>query len=303
MPPAIYRGRFAPSPTGPLHHGSLLAAVASYLDAKAHQGEWLVRIEDIDPLREAPHAASEILETLDAHGLHWDGRVIYQSQRQARYQEVLTSLTNMGATYACPCSRAQLEAQSGRHSQACGYYASTRPTPPFAYRFRVPSILGNFKDCFQGEVPFDLESGKDDFVLQRKEGFYAYQLAVVVDDQDQGITHVIRGIDLLHSTPLQMLLVKALNYNPPEYGHFLLLTDAKGRKLSKQTHAPPVSNRHPMKTLQHVLFALGIDRQDINQATTLQDLLTVGIQGWKRHRLSSRTAIEATVFFQAASEG
>ncbi|MBK8970755.1 MAG: tRNA glutamyl-Q(34) synthetase GluQRS [Hahellaceae bacterium] len=294
-----YRGRFAPSPTGPLHQGSLLAAVASYLDAKAHKGKWLVRIEDIDPLREIPHAASAILKSLDAHGLHWDESVVYQSQRQVLYQDVLATLAACGSTYTCACSRSELEVSAGRHQRTCGIHGASQQSPPFAVRFRVPHQTGKFEDCIQGAVPYTLHSGTDDFVLQRKEGFYAYQLAVTADDREQGITHVIRGLDLLHSTPLQRLIFQSLHHNPPEYGHFLLLTDAKGRKLSKQTHARPVDDQQPMKTLYHVLLALGIQRQEIDQASTIQELLEAGIQGWNRENIAAKTNLVEADYWHA----
>lgn len=260
-----YRGRFAPSPTGPLHFGSLFAAVVSYLHAKANQGIWLVRIEDLDPPREAPGAQSAILTTLDAHSLHSDEPILRQSERSGYYEQCLEHIRQQGLSFLCPCSRQQLSQNNGQHSQAC---LAQHVTEPYAVRMRAQDKMFAWHDLFMGQQTLTIH---EDFVLKRKEGFYAYQLAVVCDDIAQGITHVIRGSDLLDSTPMQLALYKALEQQPPQFGHFPVVVDNSGQKLSKQAHAPAVNDAKARQNLLDVftLLNLSITEPDASPAELL----------------------------------
>ena len=249
-----YRGRFAPSPSGPLHAGSLLAALGSWLLARQAGGEWLVRIEDIDPPREVPGAAQAQLDTLAAFGLHHDGDVAYQSRRGHLYQAALDRLLADGAAFECHCSRSALATAGGIHRRCVPRHR--RPDP--AIRLRVPDGCSvAFDDAIHGRVAqrVDLEVG--DFVLRRSDGLWAYQLAVVVDDADQGITDVVRGADLLDSTPRQILLQQALGLPTPRHAHLPLLLGADGRKLSKSEAALPVRVDEPLATLRQLWDCLG----------------------------------------------
>ena len=232
-----YIGRFAPSPTGLLHIGSLIGALASYLDAKANQGLWLVRMEDLDPPREMSGAASAILQSLEDHGLAWDGEVLWQSQRHDAYRQVIDDLLLANKAFYCTCSRSDLQENKGIYQGRCRGCI----TPPSAQDFAVRLQVGNkpiaFNDAIQGHFSQQLERDVGDVVLQRKDGFFAYQLAVVVDDAYQGINHVVRGADLLDSTPRQIHLQRILAYVTPQYTHFPVITNKHGTKLSKQTFA------------------------------------------------------------------
>lgn len=252
--PPRHRGRFAPSPTGPLHFGSLLAALGSWLVARKAGGEWLVRIEDLDPPREMPGAAQDQLRTLAAFGLHSDAPVVYQHDRGQAYQAALDRLLETGRAFICHCSRAQVEATGGVH-RAC-VRGPTRLDP--AVRLRVPD--GShvaFEDALQGPQSQDVANEVGDFVLRRADGLWAYQLAVVVDDAGQGITDVVRGADLLDSTPRQILLQRALGLPTPHYLHLPVVQDAQGRKLSKSAAALPVDAFDPLPALHAAWRALG----------------------------------------------
>lgn len=268
-----YVGRFAPSPTGPLHFGSLVGALASYLDARVHQGTWLVRIEDIDPLREPPGAADDILRALEAHGLHWDRDILYQSTRSDAYEAALATLLAEDLAYRCPCSRKELESNEGRHRPDCPAHART--DTPLAIRFRVTSDVLDIRDRLQGPLRFVTRAGHDDFVLKRKEGFYAYQLAVVVDDAWQGVTHVVRGCDLLDSLPWQCLLRQSLGLPQPEYAHLPLITNEQGQKLSKQNRSPALDSSRASHNLWRALHALGL-----RPAVGLRELPSAEILTW-----------------------
>ena len=246
-----YRGRFAPSPTGPLHFGSLLAAAGSWLDARAAGGEWLLRIEDLDPPREPPGAIDEILRTLEAFGLWWDGEVVLQSHRVPIYEAALARLGAAGWAYPCTCSRKRIEAanrQRGRPGDR-RYPGTCRDLPAAAawksriLRVRTTSEPMAIQDRLQGPFEQSLEGEVGDFVLRRREGFIAYQLAVVVDDALQGITDVVRGTDLLDSTPRQVWLQRLLAYPTPRYMHLPVVIAPGGEKLSKQTGAAAVDAR------------------------------------------------------------
>lgn len=257
-----YRGRFAPSPTGPLHFGSLVAAVGSFLDAKSRQGEWLVRIEDLDPPRVVPGAADGILRTLDAFGLYWDGEVMYQSRRGESYRDALEHLQHAGAIYPCNCSRREI-AESGFNASSGLVYPGycrngMRPgRREHALRVKVDDKPVEFRDRLQGNRIQRLASGLGDFVLRRADGLYAYQLAVVIDDAAQGISDVVRGADILDSTPRQIYLQKLLELPTPSYLHLPVVLNVQGEKLSKQTLAPPVDVGIPLPQLFKVLEFLG----------------------------------------------
>lgn len=252
QPTHRYRGRFAPSPTGLLHAGSLVAALASYLDARAAGGVWLVRMEDLDPPREQPGAADAILHTLDTLGLHWDESVVYQSQRLDAYQAALAELTRQGLLFACCCSRQDL-------AGALVYPGTCRHCPPTyqqgvnALRCRVPEESFGFHDRLQGPYAQQLAREVGDFVLLRKDGYFAYQLAVVVDDGVQGITDIVRGIDLLDSTPRQLYLQRCLVLPTPVYAHIPVIINASGQKLGKQQYAAAIDTSQPGKALWSAL--------------------------------------------------
>jgi glutamyl-Q tRNA(Asp) synthetase len=259
-----YRGRFAPSPTGPLHFGSLVAAVGSYLDARAHNGEWLVRIEDVDQPRTVPGAADGILRTLESFGFVWDGEVVVQSRRLDAYHAALMRLQADGDVYPCACSRSEIAAVAGRVSVDGGlvYPGTCRSglgdgKAARAWRLRVPDREIAFVDRVQGEARQNLEREVGDFVLLRADGQYAYQLAVVVDDAAQGINAVVRGVDLLDSTARQIWLQQRLGLPTPSYAHLPVAVNAVGEKLSKQTLAPPVDAARGSAILADVMGFLG----------------------------------------------
>lgn len=261
-----YVGRFAPSPTGPLHFGSLVCALASYLDAKQHNGKWLLRIEDIDPPREPPGAADAIKRTLESHGLFWDGEVRYQSTRSEAYWECLNKLATLDLTYPCNCTRARLAPLRGCYG---GYCRRNPPSQnePCALRLKVTDLPAAFRhldnqiefyDRICGLQRENLAEASGDFVIHRKDGLFAYQLAVVVDDIDQNITDIVRGDDLLDTTARQIFLYHILGHTPPTYAHIPVIKDSNGNKLSKQNHAPAVNDTTPLQNLCNALLALGV---------------------------------------------
>lgn len=257
-----YRGRFAPSPTGPLHFGSLVAAVGSYLDAKFHQGKWLVRIEDVDSQREVAGAAREILYTLERLGMEWDDEVIYQSQRSEIYHEALNALSKQGLIYPCICSRKEISDSSiiglsGPIYPGTCLKNSVSLKNAHALRIQTNDDSIQFEDILKGAYSQKLRSDMGDFVLRRADGIYAYQLAVVVDDAAQNITHVVRGADLVDSTPRQIFLQQLLDYPIPQYLHLPVVTNGRGEKLSKQTNAAPVNISNALTQLVDALHFLG----------------------------------------------
>lgn len=249
-----YRGRFAPSPTGPLHFGSLVAAVASYLEAKAHNGQWLVRIEDLDTARTVPAAANDILRCLEAYGMHWDGAVLYQSSRGNAYRAALDRLRRDGKVYGCACTRREV-ADSALHGIDGPVYPGTcrhgLPAGRAARATRVSTAGAQirFEDVIQGALEQHVEHEVGDFVVHRADGLFAYQLAVVVDDAEQGITDVVRGADLLDSTPRQIWLQRLLGLPTPRYAHAPVAVNQRGEKLSKQTHARALDAAQAAPTL------------------------------------------------------
>jgi glutamyl-Q tRNA(Asp) synthetase len=251
-----YRGRFAPSPTGALHFGSLVAAVGSWLRARAHNGTWLVRMEDLDPAREVPGSAADILATLAAFGMESDEPVVYQSARGSAYEAAFGILQSRNLVFPCWCSRSDLDGEQGLHRGACIAAPDPRRTP--AWRVRTPDGEIGFVDAVFGAQRQDLGASAGDFVVRRVEGWYAYQLAVVVDDAAQGITEIVRGADLLDSTPRQICLQRLLGLPTPDYVHLPVVLGDDGRKLSKQDRARPVDAEDPMPALRAALEYLGL---------------------------------------------
>ncbi|MFT3668062.1 MAG: tRNA glutamyl-Q(34) synthetase GluQRS [Pseudoxanthomonas sp.] len=270
-PAPRYRGRFAPSPTGRLHFGSLVAALGSWLLARHHDGEWLVRVEDLDPPREVPGAAEAQLATLAAFGMTSDLPVVWQSRRHDLYAEALGQLLADGAAFECRCSRTDLTAVGGIH-RAC---VARDPARPAAFRLRVADDSRvAFVDGLQGPVEQAVDREVGDVVLRRADGFWAYQLAVVVDDADQGITDVVRGADLLDSTPRQILLQRALGLTTPHYLHLPLIVDAEGQKLSKSMAALPVDDDAPVPALRAAWRVLGQPEAVLADAASTLGALT-----------------------------
>lgn len=285
-----YRGRFAPSPTGPLHFGSLVAAVGSYLDAKHHSGTWLVRMEDLDVPRCVFGAADGILRTLEAYGLNSDEPVIYQSQRTAAYDEAMHQLQSVGAVYPCCCTRKEI-ADSALHGIEGFVYPGTcrnglaHPRATLAWRVRTNDSPVSFDDALQGLQSQRLESEIGDFVVKRADGLFAYQLAVVVDDASQNITHVVRGADLLHSTPRQIHLQRLLGLPTPHYLHLPIAVNAQGEKLSKQTLAPAIATDRIVATLISVLDFLHQQPPAELCQGSVDEILRWAVRNWQPARL------------------
>ena len=324
LPDAVYRGRFAPSPTGPLHFGSLATAIGSYLEAKKHNGIWLVRMEDVDTPRCVAGAADDILRTLEAFGLHWNGEVIYQSQRSAAYADALHELQNSGMAYPCACSRKEI-ADSALHGVEGQIYPGTcrsgipagrqarawrvrtnHPLPhslpqwereekPFSLRGKgwEGGATISFDDALQGHIAQNLESEIGDFVVKRADGLFAYQLAVAVDDAFQDITHVVRGADLLNSTPRQIWLQRLLGLPTPHYMHLPIAVNAQGEKLGKQTLAAPVGADNPVATLLRALAFLRQDPPAELSGHELDAILDWAIAHWDSSRLNGIMKIAA----------
>lgn len=265
-----YRGRFAPSPTGDLHFGSLLAAFGSWLLARAAGGRWLVRIEDLDPPREVPGAAQRQLDALAAFGLQSDEPVVRQSGRSALYQQAIERLLADGHAFFCHCSRTDLAAAGGVHHHCVA--SALRNDPSIRLRI-APGTRIDFVDAIQGHQSQELARDVGDFVLRRADGHWAYQLAVVVDDAAQGVTDVVRGADLLESTPRQIALQRALGLPTPRYAHLPLVLGADGRKLSKTEAACPLDLADPLPALRRAWRALGQDPAALAAADELPDLL------------------------------
>jgi len=276
-----YIGRFAPSPTGPLHLGSLVAAVGSWLRARQMGGQWLVRMEDLDPPREMPGAADDILRTLEAHALEWDSDVLYQHDRDEAYRQALDRLIASGHAYCCHCSRKAIAAAGKRgpygliYPGTCRHGASDATDKPPAWRVITHDKPIGFDDLRRGHYSQRLESEVGDFVVKRADGYWAYQLAVVVDDAFQGITEVVRGEDLLDNTPRQIHLQRLLGLPTPGYLHLPLVTNEHGQKLSKQTFAKPLDPQRAAANLLDALRHLGIVLPRTLVAATPAEVLAI----------------------------
>ncbi|WP_404409767.1 tRNA glutamyl-Q(34) synthetase GluQRS [Pseudidiomarina marina] len=271
-----YCGRFAPTPSGPLHFGSLIAALASYLDARAHAGKWLVRIEDVDTPRAVEGADQVILEQLKRHELHWDGDIWYQSERTDAYQVALEYLRHRHLTYRCECSRKQIKALGPYYTGICRN--KNIDSTDSAIRFRNDDPILSFEDGWQGHVTIDPNFASEDFVLFRRDGLFTYQLAVVVDDIEQGVTDIVRGEDLLTATSWQLNLWRYFTDRVPRFKHVPLALDEHGRKLSKQNHAPALNNDDAKAQLQAALVFLGLTP---SHTLTVPQLLAEAVTQWQ----------------------
>ncbi len=286
MSASVYRGRFAPSPTGPLHFGSLVAALASYLDARAVGGEWLVRIEDVDTPRTMAGADQEILRALERFGLEWDGPVVYQSSRTGLYRAALDYLRSEGWAYACSCSRREV---GGPVYPGTCRSGGADQTKPLAWRVRVEGTEVGFEDRLLGWQSQNLEREAGDFVVLRADGLFAYQLAVVMDDAEQGVTDVVRGADLLDSTPRQIHLQRLMGYGLSRYLHLPVATNDAGEKLSKQTLAPPLDTSAPARELREALRFLG---QQEGAGSTSVEILRTAVANWNPAAIPKLVAVK-----------
>jgi glutamyl-Q tRNA(Asp) synthetase len=294
--PHAYVGRFAPSPTGPLHLGSLICALATYLDARANGGSWLVRMEDLDPPREIPGAADSILNSLKAHGLYWDQQVLWQSQRYEAYAAVVAQLLASGKAFYCDCSRAQLAQHNNIYQGHCRNRKLPADTPA-AVRVRVEGETAiSVSDHLQASLQEDVAAAVGDFIIRRRDRLYAYQLAVVVDDAYQGINRVLRGSDLYDSTPRQIYLQQLLALPTPAYTHIPVITNGKGQKLSKQTHAPVLDDDRAIDNLRLALRFLG-QSPPAPQVQRLDLLLQHAVEHWKIRAVPARMGIpESSIY-------
>ena len=283
---SIYRGRFAPTPSGALHFGSLIAALGSFLDARAHGGEWHLRIEDVDPPRVVPGSADAILYTLERFGFEWDGPVVYQSRRGEAYRATVASLIDAGWLYGCDCTRKLLK-ENARIGVDGPVYPGTcrgRGLPlSAALRVRVPAKRIVFDDLLAGRVGCDVARECGDFVVLRADGVFSYQLAVTVDDAELGISHVVRGADLLASTPRQIVLQQALGHPTPSYLHLPVALNEDGGKLSKQTLAAPLRDDDPLPALLRAAAFLGLE--GMGEVGSLAEFRQLAPQSWRRDTL------------------
>jgi len=295
--PKMYIGRFAPSPTGPLHFGSLVAAVASFCEAKVHNGQWLVRMEDLDKPREIKGAADIILHQLEAFEFEWDDKVIYQSQRDDLYAEVLDQLNSLQLIYPCTCTRKEIADSSHQLGIDGLIYPGTclthplKPDAPRAWRIKTDNRVIDFNDAVQGYIQQNLALDVGDFVLKRADGLFAYQLAVVADDAAQGITHIVRGADLLDSTPRQIYLQQVLHYHTPEYAHVPVASNMAGEKLSKQTLAKPLETETANHAIYAALCFLGQNPPLEIKNATLSEMWHWAIIHWNAANVPKQRAI------------
>lgn len=287
MTDKTYIGRFAPSPTGPMHFGTLVAALGSYLQAKAKQGKWLVRMEDVDITRSVADADSSILRSLEAFGFEWDDEVIYQSHRTEIYAETLEILSQAGATFHCTCSRKQLSATPGKiYPGICREHLKA-PKGEHAVRLRIEDIDIQFEDAVMGSHTENLATDCGDFVIRRRDGLYAYQLAVVVDDAQQGVTEIVRGADLLDSTARQIFLQQRLGYPTSAYVHLPLVLTEQGEKFSKSSQALAIEDKHPVPALWAALDFLGQKPPTDLHRADLEDLWEWALENWNLQAIPS----------------
>lgn len=294
--PSRYRGRFAPSPTGLLHFGSLITALGSYLCARHVGGEWRLRIEDLDPPRELVGAADAILRTLETHGLEWDGSVLYQSRRAEAYEAALARLWAGGWLYECSCTRSDIARFARQGPFGPIYPGRCRQGPrsrrkPYALRVLTHPRDIAFDDRLQGTQVQCLTETAGDFVVRRADGLYAYQLAVVVDDATQGITDIVRGADLLDSTPRQIHLQQLLGYPTASYLHLPVAVNAAGEKLSKQTHAPPLDSQQAGDNLWQALCFLSQQPPPELRRASPRELLAWAVSEWRVTAVAPRRSI------------
>jgi glutamyl-Q tRNA(Asp) synthetase len=301
LTPLPYIGRFAPSPTGALHFGSLVAAVGSFLEARVHGGRWLLRIEDVDATRSAPGAADAILATLRRFGFEWDGDIVRQSERTQAYEAALARLQAAGLAYPCACTRRELAREPLARDGSRRYPGTCRSgLPPGrdgrAWRVRAEGVV-RFCDAVQGEQAVDLAADAGDYVIKRADGLFAYQLAVVVDDAEAGVTHVVRGADLLDATARQIHLLGLLGQPVPAYAHLPLATNAAGEKLSKQTLAQTIDAHPPQAALLAALRFLGHNPPDMLATTALAEVWAWARAHWSLATVPHRRQVVADGFF------
>ncbi|CAD5378811.1 glutamyl-Q tRNA(Asp) synthetase [Pseudomonas sp. OF001] len=287
-PATAYTGRFAPTPSGYLHFGSLVAALASWLDARAAGGRWLLRMEDLDPPREVPGAQDAILRTLETYGFEWDGPVERQSDRHGAYAAAVADLLDRGLAYPCSCSRKQLEGHA-IYPGTCRDAA--RPLADAAIRLRVPDAEYRFVDRVQGAYAQNLAREVGDFIIRRRDGLYAYQLAVVLDDAWQGVTDIVRGADLLDSTPRQLYLQELLGLPQPRYLHIPLLLQPDGHKLGKSYRSPPLPADQAPALLARALRALGQQPPAGLEQGSAAEVLAWGVRHWQPAAIPRRTGL------------
>ena len=285
-----YRGRFAPSPSGPLHFGSLVAAVGSYLDAKSNQGTWLVRIEDIDTTRVVNGAAKDILTTLEAYGLYWDENVVYQTKRHDLYAHTIDLLNTQQLIYACHCSRKKIKALGGIYQGHCRSLDYSQHNS--ALRLIQQHAICQYDDLIQGNVQVERALAHEDYLIKRSDGLFAYQLVVVADDIDQGITHVVRGADLLLPTARQLSLFKQLNITPPQYAHLPLAVAKPGFKLSKQNYAPAIAKDNPRPALLSAFKFLGLAPHNELLDLNVEKMLAWAIDNYSLQTIPSVAEIQ-----------
>ena len=278
MSESHYIGRFAPSPSGELHFGSLIAALGSYLQARSQQGIWWVRIEDIDPPREVPGAADIILHQLEHYGLHWDGEVLWQSQRHDAYRAALTWLQQQELSYYCTCTRARIQQVGGFYDGHCRTQHNGPHNAAIRLRQRQPVI--GFNDRLRGEIHVDEALAREDFIIHRRDGLFAYNLAVVVDDHFQGVSEIVRGADLIDPTVRQISLYQHFDWPVPDYIHLPLALTPQGNKLSKQNHAPALPEGDPRPIIISALQFLGQPVTKGWQDLSLEQLLAQAVASW-----------------------
>ncbi|HAT1598027.1 tRNA glutamyl-Q(34) synthetase GluQRS [Raoultella ornithinolytica] len=278
-----YIGRFAPSPSGELHFGSLIAALGSYLQARAQNGIWRVRIEDIDPPREVPGAASTILRQLEHYGLHWDGEVLWQSQRHEAYREQLAWLHEQGLCYYCTCTRARIHAVGGVYDGHCRDLRLSANDAALRLRQTRPVLA--FYDRLRGTLVADEALAREDFIIHRRDGLFAYNLAVVVDDHFQGVSEIVRGADLIEPTVRQISLYQHFGWQAPDYVHLPLAVNAQGNKLSKQNHAPALPEGDPRPEIMRALMFLNQDIEQEWRALSIEDLLKNAVANWDPQKI------------------
>ncbi|MBE8567011.1 tRNA glutamyl-Q(34) synthetase GluQRS [Vibrio sp. OPT20] len=279
-----YIGRFAPSPSGPLHFGSLVAALGSYFQAKSNQGQWLVRMEDLDPPREMAGAADLILKTLEAYHLFWDGEVVYQSQRHDLYQAQIDQWVADKQAYYCQCTRKQIKSLGGFYNGHCRN-AGLIDSGEQAVRLCMDFPVESFDDVRHSTIQIPKALAEEDFIIKRRDGLFAYNLAVVLDDIDQGVTEVVRGADLIEPTGRQISLYKTLKQKTVSYLHLPLATDGLGNKLSKQNHATAIDLDNPKPTLLDAMRFLGFDIPHALYEASMDEILLWGTQQWNVSQL------------------
>lgn len=284
-----YIGRFAPSPSGELHFGSLIAALGSWLQARAHSGKWWVRIEDIDPPREVPGAANTILRQLEHYGLYWDGDVLWQSQRHDAYHTALEWLQTKGLSYNCTCSRKHIQACGGIYDGHCR--SLKHPARQAAIRLIQRHPVTHFSDALRGDIHANAALAHEDFIIHRRDGLFAYNLAVVVDDHFQGVTEIVRGADLIEPTVRQIALYQTFGWKIPGYAHLPLVLNPHGDKLSKQNHAPALPQGDPRPVIAEALRFLNQPVDAHWRDLTLSALLENAVTAWQLERVPAQSGI------------